>query len=322
MEFQLEFPLEITVSVEHAGQRLDLFLAGRLTQAESRSEIQRLIRAGNAQIDGRVISRASTKVAAGQVVRIVPTPVKNPGPPESPGLSDGIVPDNISLNVVYEDDDIAVIDKPAGMTVHPGAGHDSGTLVNAAVARWPHIAGVGESDRPGIVHRLDRDTSGLLVIALSDVAYSRLSEMIRNREITRIYTALVHGHPEASAGVVDAPIGRDPHRRTRQAVVEDGRPSRTHYRVTREIGNYSLLEVRLETGRMHQIRVHLGAIGHPVAGDQTYGKRPTGSLDRQFLHACKLEFDHPVSGDPLSMASELPETLQTAITELTATTGR
>jgi 23S rRNA pseudouridine1911/1915/1917 synthase len=217
-----------------------------------------------------------------------------------------------------------VIDKPAGMVVHPGSGHDSGTLVNAAVARWPQIAGVGEADRPGVVHRIDRDTSGLLVIALSGRAYSRLSEMIRNREVTRIYTALVHGRPESSAGVVDAPIGRDPFHRTRQAVVEDGRPARTHYRVTSEYEDYSLLEVRLETGRMHQIRVHMDAISHPVVGDQTYGKRqvaastPVGKLRRQFLHASKLEFSHPVSGEPISTESDLPEDLQSVIAELSS----
>ncbi|MCH7971358.1 MAG: RluA family pseudouridine synthase [Chloroflexi bacterium] len=311
-----------TVSAEHAGQRLDLFLAERWAQAESRSEVQRIIKARNVRIDGLVVSRASTKVGAGQVVRVVRA-VSGPAK-----TSTGIVPGDMNLNVVYEDNDIALIDKPAGMTVHPGAGHDSETLVNAAVARWPRIADVGEPDRPGVVHRLDRDTSGLLVIALTGEAYSRLSEMIRNREITRIYTALVHGHPESSAGVVDAPIGRDPHHRTRQAVVEDGRPSRTHYRVVSEYEDFSLLEVRLETGRMHQIRVHLDAIGHPVAGDRTYGKRQAdkktavGKLKRQFLHASKLEFGHPVSGKPLSIASELPEDLDEVITELTASNRR
>jgi len=311
-----------TVSAEHAGQRLDLFLAERWAQAESRSEVQRIIKAGNVRIDGLVVSRASTKVGAGQVVRAVRA-VSGPAK-----TSTGIVPGDMNLNVVYEDNEIALIDKPAGMTVHPGAGHDSETLVNAAVAHWPRIADVGEPDRPGVVHRLDRDTSGLLVIALTGEAYSRLSEMILNHEITRIYAALVHGHPESSAGVVDAPIGRDPHHRTRQAVVEDGRPSRTHYRVVSEYEDFSLLEVRLETGRMHQIRVHLDAIGHPVAGDRTYGKRQAdkktavGKLKRQFLHASKLEFSHPVTGKQVSIASELPEDLQEVITELTASNRR
>ena len=314
--------MNFTVSAEHAGQRLDLFLAERWAQAESRSEVQRIIKARNVRIDGLVVTRASTKVGAGQVVRVVRA-VSGPAK-----TSTGIVPGDMNLNVVYEDNDIALIDKPAGMTVHPGAGHDSETLVNAAVAHWPRIADVGEPDRPGVVHRLDRDTSGLLVIALTGEAYSRLSEMIRNREITRIYTALVHGHPESSAGVVDAPIGRDPHHRTRQAVVEDGRPSRTHYRVVSEYEDFSLLEVRLETGRMHQIRVHLDAIGHPVAGDQTYGKRQAdkktavGKLKRQFLHASKLEFSHPITGKQVSVTSELPEDLDEVITELTASNRR
>jgi 23S rRNA pseudouridine1911/1915/1917 synthase len=172
------------------------------------------------------------------------------------------------------------------------------------------------------VHRLDRDTSGLLVIALSADGFSQLSEMIRNREITRIYTALVHGQPESSAGVVDAPIGRDPFIRTRQAVIDNGRPARTHYRVTGEFGEFSLLEVRLETGRMHQIRVHMEAIGHPVVGDQTYGKRQVaagtalGDLRRQFLHASTLEFNHPVSNEQLSVVSELPADLQTVLDSL------
>ena len=311
-----------TVSAEHAGQRVDLFLAERWAQAESRSEVQRIIKAGNVRIDGLVVSRASTKVGAGQVVRAVRA-VSGPAK-----TSTGIVPGDMNLNVVYEDNEIALIDKPAGMTVHPGAGHDSETLVNAAVAHWPRIADVGEPDRPGVVHRLDRDTSGLLVIALTGETYSRLSEMILNHEITRIYAALVHGHPESSAGVVDAPIGRDPHHRTRQAVVEDGRPSRTHYHVVSEYEDFSLLEVRLETGRMHQIRVHLDAIGHPVAGDRTYGKRQAdkktavGKLKRQFLHASKLEFSHPVTGKQVSIASELPEDLQEVITELTASNRR
>ncbi len=311
-----------TVSAEHAGQRLDLFLAGQWAQAESRSEVQRLIKARNIQIDGLVVSRASTKVGAGQVVRVMQA-VSGPSKTAA-----GIVPGGADLIVAHEDNDIAVIDKPAGMTVHPGAGHDSGTLVNAVVARWPRIADVGEPERPGIVHRLDRATSGLLLIALSGRAYTRLNEMIRNREITRTYPALVHGHPESSAGVVDAPIGRDPHHRTRQAVVEDGRPSRTHYRVVGEYEDYSLLEVRLETGRMHQVRVHMDAIAHPLVGDQTYGKRQVaretavGKLNRQFLHASKLEFDHPVSGEPMSITSELPEDLQEAITELAASDRR
>jgi 23S rRNA pseudouridine1911/1915/1917 synthase len=301
---------EFTVDDENAGQRLDVFLTGRLEHAESRSDVQRSIKAGEISIDGRVVTRVSTKIGDAQTIVVTPA---------TEAASDSIVPSDIPLTVAYEDDDIAVIDKPVGMTVHPGAGHTDDTLANAAVARWPRIASIGESDRPGIVHRLDRDTSGLMVIALSERAYERLSEMVRDREMTRIYTALVHGMPDPREGVVDAPIGRDTHHRTRQAVREDGRPSRTHYRVDFEIGDFAYLEVRLETGRMHQIRVHLEAIGHAVVGDQAYGKRASSSiknLNRQFLHASKLEFAHPVSGEAISVTSELPNDLKRILESL------
>ena len=302
--------MEFTVSDEQAAKRLDVFLTGRLDQAESRSDVQRSIKAGDVSIDGRTVKRVSLKVSTGQLI-VVADDVES-GPRET-------VSTNISLNVVYEDDDIAVIDKPVGMTVHPGAGHIDDTVANAAVYRWPRIVDIGESDRPGIVHRLDRDTSGLMVIALSKQAYKGLNELIRKREITRIYTALVCGVPKSREGVVDAPIGRDPHHRTRQAVDESGRPSRTHYRVDYEIGDFAYLEVRLETGRMHQIRVHLEAIGHAVVGDQTYGKRASSlikNLNRQFLHASRLEFEHPVSGESLSISSDLPQDLQRALDSL------
>ena len=302
--------MEFTVRGEDAGQRLDVFLSKNWAQSESRSDIQRTIKAGNVSIDGRVASRVSVKVSDGQVIR----------------LTIGIQPavnyiaaNDIPLDVVYEDADIAVIDKPVGMTIHPGAGHVDDTLVNAAVYRWPRIISIGEPDRPGIVHRLDRDTSGLMVVALGERAYERLTEMIQNREITRIYTALVHGVPKSREGVVDAPIGRDPHHRTRQAIDESGRSSRTQYRVDYEIGDFAYLEVRLETGRMHQIRVHLEAIGHAVVGDQTYGKRSSSAiknLNRQFLHASRLEFNHPVTSEPLSFKSELPKDLQAVLASL------
>jgi 23S rRNA pseudouridine1911/1915/1917 synthase len=303
-------PTEFTVDDESAGQRLDVFLTGRLEHAESRSDVQRSIKAGEISIDRRAVTRVSTKIGAAQTIVVTPNTELEP---------DSVVPSDIPLSVAYEDDDIAVIDKPVGMTVHPGAGHVDDTLANGAVARWPRIVGIGESDRPGIVHRLDRDTSGLMVIALSERAFERLTEMIRNHEVERIYTALVHGVPESSEGVVDAPIGRDPHHRTRQAINENGRPSRTHYRVDYEIGDFGYLEIRLETGRMHQIRVHLEAIGHAVVGDQAYGKRASSSiknLNRQFLHASKLKFEHPVTGEQISINSELPDDLKRVLESL------
>jgi 23S rRNA pseudouridine1911/1915/1917 synthase len=302
--------MEFTVRGEYAGQRLDVFLNKNWVQSESRSDIQRTIKAGNVSIDGRVASRASVKVSDGQVIRLTIgiQPAEN-----------YITASDIPLDVIYEDADIAVIDKPVGMTIHPGTGHVDDTLANAAVYRWPRIVSIGEPDRPGIVHRLDRDTSGLMIVALGERAYERLTEMIQNREISRIYTALVHGVPKSREGVVDAPIGRDPHHRTRQAIDESGRPSRTHYRVDYEIGDFAYLEVRLETGRMHQIRVHLEAIGHAVVGDQTYGKRSSSAiknLNRQFLHASRLEFNHPVTSEPLSFKSELPKDLQAVLAAL------
>ncbi|SVD63867.1 uncharacterized protein METZ01_LOCUS416721, partial [marine metagenome] len=250
-------------------------------------------------------TRASTKVSSGQIIRV--EPIKD-------YLTPAITPSELTLNIVFEDDDIAIIDKPSGMVVHSGAGHLTDTMANAAATRWPKISKVGDTDRTGIVHRLDRDTSGLLVIALSPTAYDNLTAMIKRHEIERIYTALIHGHPESSKGTIDAPVGRDPHHRTRQAVNEDGRPALTHYEVIREIGQFSFLKIRLETGRMHQIRVHMTAIGHPVVGDQTYGKRQgIENLSRQFLHASELIFNHPISSEKISVTSQLPDDLRNAI---------
>ena len=297
--------MEFVISDTQQGRRLDVILAEKTKPLESRANIQRSIRAGLISIDGITTTRSSTKVISGQIIRI-----KLP----KDYLAPAITPSELSLNIVFEDDDIAIIDKPPGMVVHSGAGHLTDTMANAAVTRWPKISSVGDTDRPGIVHRLDRDTSGLLIIALNPTAYNNLTLMIKKHEIERIYTALVHGHPKSSTGTIDAPIGRDPHHRTRQAVNAGGRPALTHYEVIREIGQFSFIKVRLETGRMHQIRVHMTAIGHPIVGDQTYGKRQSiGNLSRQFLHASKLTFSHPISSEKISVTSKLPDDLQSAI---------
>ena len=299
---------EFTVTGDHAGKRLDVFLTENWGESESRSSVQRAIKAGEVLVNGVVQSRVSAKLSAGQIVRV--NTIEN-------DKSSSIIGSNIPLDVAYEDEDIAVINKPVGMTVHPAAGHIDDTLANAAVHRWPHIVDIGEADRPGIVHRLDKDTSGLMIIALSERAYAPLKKMIHDREITRIYSALVHGIPKSPEGVVDAPIGRSKHHRKRQTVSEEGLPSRTHYRVDYELGDFAFLEIRLETGRMHQIRVHMDAIGHPVIGDQTYGRRKNlPNLQRQFLHASRLEFDHPITGKPISVTSELPEDLTRALETL------
>ena len=297
--------MEFVISDTQQGRRLDVVLAEKTKPLESRANIQRSIRAGLISIDGITTTRSSTKVISGQIIRVKPP---------KDYLAPAITPSELSLNVVFEDDDIAIIDKPSGMVVHSGAGHLTDTMANAAVTRWPKISSVGDTDRPGIVHRLDRDTSGLLIIALNPTAYNNLTLMIKKHEIERIYTALVHGHPKSSTGTIDAPIGRDPHHRTRQAVNAGGRPALTHYEVIREIGQFSFIKVRLETGRMHQIRVHMTAIGHPIVGDQTYGKRQgIANLRRQFLHASKLTFNHPISSEKISVTSKLPDDLQSAI---------
>ena len=270
--------------------------------------MQKTIQKGSLQVDGEVVTRRSQKVSDGQRIS-----VSLDASTDQPA----VVPRDIPLKVVYEDEHIAVIDKPIGVAVHPGAGHADDTLVNGAVKRWPHLVEVGESDRPGIVHRLDKDTSGLMILALSADAHNRLSEMIRNREITRIYTAVVHGIPDQREGIVDAPIGRSKHNRLKQAIDEDGRPSRTHYRVDYELGDFAYLEIKLETGRMHQIRVHMEAIGHHVIGDQTYGRnKKFPGLNRQFLHASRLEFAHPITGQPVSITSEIPDDLQRVLRTL------
>ena len=297
--------MEFVISDTQQGRRLDVVLAEKTKPLESRANIQRSIRAGLISIDGITTTRSSTKVISGQIIRVKPP---------KDYLAPAITPSELSLDIVFEDDDIAIIDKPSGMVVHSGAGHLTDTMANAAVTRWPKISSVGDADRPGIVHRLDRDTSGLLIIALNPTAYNNLTLMIKKHEIERIYTALVHGHPTSSTGTIDAPIGRDPHHRTRQAVNEGGRPALTHYEVIREIGQFSFIKVRLETGRMHQIRVHMTAIGHPIVGDQTYGKREgIANLSRQFLHASKLTFNHPISSEKISVTSKLPDDLQSAI---------
>ena len=297
--------MEFVISDMQQGLRLDVVLAETTKPLESRANIQRSIRAGLISINGITSTRSSTKVISGQIIRFKPT---------KHYLAPTITPSELSLDIVFEDDDIAIIDKPSGMVVHSGAGHLTDTMANAAVTRWPKISSVGDTDRPGIVHRLDRDTSGLLIIALNPTAYNNLTLMIKKHEIERIYTALVHGHPKSSTGTIDAPIGRDPHHRTRQAVNAGGRPALTHYEVIREIGQFSFIKVRLETGRMHQIRVHMTAIGHPIVGDQTYGKRQgIGNLRRQFLHASKLTFNHPISSEKISVTSKLPDDLQSAI---------
>ena len=284
-------------------ERLDRFLADRNTGL-SRSRLHSLIAEGMVTLNGAA-GRPSQRVRAGdRVTLIVP----------APRVSD-VSPQPIPLTVVYQDAELIVVDKPAGLSVHPGPGHPDGTLVNALLALCPDIQGVGGVIRPGIVHRLDKDTSGLIVVAKTEAVHRSLSEQIKARKVDKGYLALAVGVPDPPQGRIDAPISRDPRHRKRMAVVLGGRDSRTAYRVLERIAGYSLLELDLETGRTHQIRVHLAYLGHPLLGDGVYGKR-SPLLERHFLHAHRLGFQHPLSGETLELRSELPPDLAQVVEEL------
>ncbi|MBI4883923.1 MAG: RluA family pseudouridine synthase [Actinobacteria bacterium] len=286
-----------------AGERLDRIVS--LIIDCSRSDAAAVVAAGGVQLDGALATVGKIRVNEGQVVRIDESMLPTIPLPEAD--------DTIQFDVVYSDDDLIIIDKPAGLVVHPGAGNPTGTLVNGLLARYPAIATVGESHRPGIVHRLDVGTSGLLAVARTQRAYDALVAALSAHDVGRVYRALVWGHPANQNGLIDAPIGRDIRDPMRMAVVVAGKAARTRYRVLREYiapAEAAALECRLETGRTHQIRVHLAAIGHPVIGDAAYGGvRSAIGSPRPFLHAAALELKHPVTGVALEFVSELPADL-------------
>ncbi|MEW6581679.1 MAG: RluA family pseudouridine synthase [Actinomycetota bacterium] len=293
-------PVTVRVAADAAGARLDV-MVGALPEVESRAEAQRLIDAGRVTVDGRAVRRRHL-VAEGEVVEVRPLP-----PPPSE-----LVPEDVPFRVAYEDADLVVVDKPAGVVTHPSRGHAAGTLVHGLLARG--VAGGDDPTRPGIVHRLDRDTSGLLVVARTPRAHRHLTRLMKDRRIERRYLALVHGTPPPAV-TVDRPVGRHRTVRTRMSTATDsGRPAVTHVRTLERLGSMTLVEARLETGRTHQIRVHLEAIGHPVVGDPVYGRRPDSlGLHRQFLHAARLAFPHPETGEPLAFESPLPRDLDAAL---------
>ncbi|MBN2026242.1 MAG: RluA family pseudouridine synthase [Actinobacteria bacterium] len=304
-------PLKLYVSAEEKGDRLDQFVA-RLT-AMTRTQAQRLIVTGAVKVDG-AIQPKNHRVQPGECVELeLPEPTA-----AEP------VPQDIPIEILYQDRDLAVVSKPAGLVVHPAAGHADGTLVNALLYTLDDLSGIGGVLRPGIVHRLDRDTSGLMVVAKNDASHLRLQEMVGKRQLKRLYLALVHGIPATRLGTIDAPVGRDTRNRKRMSVTGDaGRKAVTHFKVEREFENCALLEVELVTGRTHQIRVHLSYIGHPVVGDREYGmsgslERESG-LERQFLHAYRLSFPHPTSGEEMSFMDPLPADLEQALRGLEAT---
>jgi 23S rRNA pseudouridine1911/1915/1917 synthase len=318
---------EYPVTATQAGERLDRFLA--LAQPDlSRTQIQGLIKEGRVLVnDAR--ARAAQRLRAGDRVAV------DPPPPRLVTLE----PEDIPLSIVFEDEHLLVIDKPAGLVVHPGAGVPRGTLVHALLHRDPAIAGVGGAGRPGIVHRLDRDTSGLMVVARTPRAYRALVEALRARQVRRVYHALVWGDPPADAGEIRGAIGRDPRHRQRMAVVRRGGKSAvTHWRVLERFGVAALVEARLESGRTHQIRVHFAHLGMPVVGDPVYGgrgkKQLSGAesertladtllagLPRQALHAHELALEHPVTGAPMRWTSAVPEPFARALSLLRSARG-
>jgi len=280
--------------------RLDKYLT-RVLPEHSRAYLQKLIVQGDVLVNGQK-ARASRRLAEGDVVTVQLPP--------SPGLP---LPEPIPLAVVYEDEDVLVIDKPAGLTTHPAPGHPDRTLVNAVLAHCPDLSKSGSDVmRPGIVHRLDKDTSGLIVIAKNDRARDYLVAQFKSRTVTKGYLVLVRGRLSPEQGMIEAPIGRDPHRRRRMAIVDEGKQATTMYRVREYLGDHTLVEVKPVTGRTHQIRVHLSAIGYPVVGDTTYGVR-SPHLDRQFIHAYRLGFRLPSTGEYREVTSPLPADLEKAL---------
>lgn len=283
------------------GDRIDRIVA--VTVGVGRSRARALIEAGAVHVDGVMVTKAGERVR--DAVRLEVTGAVDAGPVVRADPS-------VTFEVVHQDEDLVVVDKPAGLVVHPAPGHDQPTLVDGLLARYPDIGELEPADRPGIVHRLDRGTSGLLVAARSAPARDRLAAAIAQREVTRRYRVLVEGRVAADRGLIDAPLGRDPRRPTRRAVVEAGREARTRYEVITRFstpGQFSFLTAELETGRTHQIRVHLAAIDHPVAGDPAYGGPPLAGLARPFLHAGHLGFTHPVTGASMAFDSPLPPDL-------------
>ncbi len=292
-------------TVERPGIRLDKYVAENCPEL-SRTHAQKLIADGHITVND-VVARAGLKLSTGD--RITANI-----PPEEPGT---LLPESIPFGILYEDDDVLVIDKPAGLPVHPAPGHPGHTLVNGLLAHLSTLPDTGDALRPGIVHRLDMDTSGVMLVAKNRVAHANLAEQFKSRSVTKVYLALVRGRLSPEDGAIEAPIGRDPRNRKRMAVVDEqrGRPARTGYHVVRYTDSYTLLEVALETGRTHQIRVHLAAIGHSVVGDTTYGV-PSPYLSRQFLHSYRLGFCLPATGEHVEFESELPADLQQALEDI------
>ena len=287
---------DFSLVVEETGKRLDIYIAEKCDDLSS-SEIQRLISNRKVLLDG-LQSKASNKVVKGQTIKVFP----------SLEVRSSHMPQEIPLEVIFDDPDVVVVNKPHGLVVHPGPGHPDTTLVNAVLSMLDQSESDFQSNRPGIVHRLDKDTSGLIIIAKNNKAHEFISEQIKSRDIKKRYIALVHGIPKASQAFIEAPIGRHPNLRKKMAIISNGKVAKTFYRILEAFDDCALLEIDLITGRTHQVRVHLASIGHPVVSDDLYGSN-MDILGRQFLHASMLEFKLPRNGDLVKLNCDLPSDL-------------
>ncbi len=289
-------------------ERLDKFLVSQIPE-QSRARLQDLIKSEKVTVDGKVVTKTGLTLEVGQVVEVcLPEPVPS-----------GLIPEDIPLDILYENNDLAVINKPAGMVVHPAAGHATGTLVQAALAAIPDLQGINGEERPGIVHRLDKETSGLIVLAKNEQAHRWLQDQFRLRKVQKVYLALVDGKPPTPMGRIEAEIARDPSHRKKMAVVSNGRgrPAVTEYKTLEEFDGYTLIEAHPLTGRTHQIRLHMAFIGCPIVGDTIYGhKKPSLDMDRHFLHAARISINFPGEKTPHTFEAPLPAELQNILSQL------
>jgi len=296
--------IEIEITEEHKGSRIDKALSA-VNPEWSRTQIQAWLKDSLVLVSGIQV-KPNYKVRLGDIVTV-----------EEPELEElDMIAEDLDLDIVYEDKDVLVVNKARGMVVHPAPGHPSGTVVNGLMHHCTDLSGINGVVRPGIVHRIDKDTSGLLMVAKNDKAHVSLVDQLVNRTVTRVYTALVHGHIPHDNGTIDAPIGRDSRERQNMAIVDKGRHAVTHFKVIERFGDYTLVECKLETGRTHQIRVHMKYIGYPLVGDPKYGPKKTLEFNGQVLHAGTLGFDHPVTGEYLEFNSPLPEDFEKLVEEV------
>lgn len=296
--------MNLIITEENAGERLDTVLAG-IVPDTSRTDIQNRVKSGHITVNGKTV-KPNYKVKQDDNIEFL----------ERENVEADIEPENLNLDIVYEDEDVAVVNKLRGMVVHPAAGHASGTLVNGLMGQLDNLSGINGELRPGIVHRIDKDTSGLLMVAKHDVAHRHLVEQLVEKSVTRKYTALVHGVIPHNLGTIEAPIGRNPKERQDMAVVDEGKDAVTHFNVLERFDNFTLVECILETGRTHQIRVHMKYIGYPLAGDPKYGPRKTLDVGGQLLHAGILGFTHPKTGERMEFKTELPEYFTSVLNEM------